>query len=420
MERVKTGRMTMRQLLKGVGRILLYGAAIWGAVDLIGAGIQRISLPKSPPNVVFLILDCWRYDYFTPELTPNIWELAQKGTSFTNFFVNSGYTCPSMASIFSGRLPQFVLGDMGEATGFRQLSRDPHNPRRNEDGAEMIPVNFTTFPELLKDFGYYTVAVVQNPSVGRWAGYDNKQWSVLNEFQIDDYSIGADTLVDVAVKCLENRPNKEKPFLLYIHFMDAHRPYNRLFLTEEEREKQEMYFATKETGDLELRERLLPEMKERYKRGVDLLDKQVARLIDRMADLNNTVFIVTADHGEMFNETGEAWNIEHGGRLPPEIVHVPLLISGGGIKGKIDSELREGIDIAPTVLSLAGIEPLAYMQGKNLLEPHGKNIVISRSPCETAYISKKGSDIKIVRTPLVGEIYDKDTIEELKAMGYVR
>lgn len=70
----------------------------------------------------------------------------------------------------------------------------------------------------------------------------------------------------------------------------------------------------------------------------------------------------------MFNESKEVWNVGHTGWVPQEIVHVPLILGGikWGIKPKVDKELREGIDIAPTILNIVGIPVPNYMTGSDL------------------------------------------------------
>jgi len=415
--------MTRRDFLKRLFNLAVYGAAAWKASDIIGWALDRLLAGKKPPNIVFLILDTWRYDHFTPELTPGMWELAKRGIRFTRYFVNSGYTRPSMASIFSGKLPKFEPGD----EPWRELGfRIPNEPMFNHLGMEVIPPNFTTFQGLLKDFGYCTIAVVKNGMVGRLMGYGWRQWSILVDVPFAS-SAGGDTLAEKAVKLLRERNTirRRKPYLLYVHFMDSHRPYDRSHLSEEDIELQETYFNTRENGDLKLRAKLLPEVFGHYQDGVRFLDEQVCILVDRVikeSGIDDTYFFISADHGEMFNETGEVWNIGHGGQLPKEIVHVPMIVFGGDVEtGQVNTEMREGLDIAPTMLSIAGIPPLGYMKGASLLKRAGKKVVESLSALETAFIRPaKDGDFSVERVPMPPANKADILREQLHAMGYFR
>lgn len=309
-------RITKRELIK-----LLIIISLWagfGAYKLLGCIWKDIINRDERPNIVFIILDAWRYDHFTPEITPNIWELAKKGIRFENFFVNAGYTRASMASIFSGRLPKFEKGDEAwKAIGFKHLYPAPIKPWVTAEGVEKIPPNLETFPEILRGVGYYTIAVIQNRCVGSWMGYDHRQWKALIEFPITENKIGADTLVKAATDKLnqEREYFKKQPYLLYLHFIDSHQPYNRLFLDKDAIDRANEYFGTVEDKKYEeefgkesvyyvvqqVRERLLPEMKHNYKEALRFLDKQVARLIYEIGDIDKTIYIITADHGEMFD-----------------------------------------------------------------------------------------------------------------------
>ena len=400
-------KYSRKELLKLLLKCLLIGSALYGAVTFIGllkGRIEKLVPHQNRPNIVLLVLDCWRYDHFSPEITPNIWAFAKKGVRFEDYFVNADSTLPSMMSIFSSVRPRYET-EGNVDIGFRKFHEDPNRPAVisiDKDKVEALPKNLVTFPEVLKTFGYYTFAVIQNPLVGTPVGYDSKQWSKLDETTVDNFKLGAEQLVRIAIKGLAERSEQEKkrPFFLYIHFMDAHFPYNRTQLTEDKFGRQMKYEKTAKTNEkqaLIVREALLPEMKEHYKSGVAYIDKQIPELISKIGELENPLFIITADHGEMFNEKGE---ILHGGSMPQEIVHVPLVIFGVKLKTKVDKKLRQGIDIAPTVLSLANCKMPPSTEGVNLLSDIEAKEVFSSSCNEDAYISKKGplGDIEIVRT----------------------
>lgn len=93
-------------------------------------------------------------------------------------------------------------------------------------------------------------------------------------------------------------------------------------------------------------------------------------LLDKLGNyLVNTIVIVTADHGEAFGEHGCFGH----GFLCEELIHVPLIIAGQGIKaGTVVREPIELIDLAPTVADFVGIESPLQFHGKSLLPVIGE------------------------------------------------
>jgi arylsulfatase A-like enzyme len=154
------------------------------------------------------------------------------------------------------------------------------------------------------------------------------------------------------------RANDDRPFFLFLHTYQVHTPYAappafaHLFPTPDD--------ASTARRDID-----------EYDREIVYTDAEVGRLLDRMkADglLDNTVVVVTADHGEEFGEHGYRF---HGPTLASEVLHVPLLL-------RADSLLPRGlradgpvglIDLAPTLLDLLGVAVPAGMQGVSQL-PH--------------------------------------------------
>lgn len=366
---------------------------------------------ENRPNFLFIVIDCWRYDQLNDQISPNIYSLAQQGVSFRKYYVNAGYTRPSMGAIFSSQYPAFEAGEDINITGFRRFGGTNMN-RRN---LETFSANLQTFPELLKNNGYETIAVTQMVNTGVAGGYGPKQWDQLLEIPFSTtqgLDIAGDSVTNEAIKQLAIR-KKTKPFLLYAHYIDAHYPYDRIHLTKEEVAKQKEYYGTAKNENTELREKLLPEVFRRYQMGIRYIDSQVARLIESV-NRDDTVIIITGDHGEMFNEKGY---IAHSGQLPEEIVHVPLVIAGPGIEAAANDHMIQSVDLMPTILSLAGVDIPADIQGQALLsQEYVTKPVVAFSPLETALISKK----EIIRTPLIKHHKsDEDIRRELKTLGYL-
>ncbi len=105
-----------------------------------------------------------------------------------------------------------------------------------------------------------------------------------------------------------------------------------------------------------------------YDREIRYTDDQLRRLFESIEELGlaeNTVFIVTSDHGEAFLEHGL---LEHGGYLTEEVVHVPLMLWGRGIpEGRRIPTLASHTDLMPTILELLGLRGPLLTQGASLL-----------------------------------------------------
>jgi len=370
---------------------------------------------KIRPNFVFIIIDCWRYDYFTPEVTPNIWNLAKRGVSFQNYYVNGYDTSSSMPAIFSSQYPYFEGGDyLINPTGFRRFRKNP----TGED-IKKLPSDLLIFPELLKNSGYKSIAITQNPKTSIHEGYGSKHWTYIAKVAWQNNG-PLSKVTSEAIRQIRVMPS-DKPFFLFLHYMDAHVPYNASNLSDIEKELLQKYSQTRRTAkyvpnpdDLEFRTKLLPMAKQKYLEGCQFVDAQIGHLLKQSA-LADSIIIITADHGEMFNEIGE---IIHPGFLPDEVVHVPLIIYTPHIKPRLDKRFFESVDLMPTILAMASIKAPSDLKGQDLFSSRyaAKLPIISSSYRETAYISKNG----INRVPLTDKPQTEEGYRaELKSLGYL-
>ncbi len=296
------------------------------------------SNPAVPANVILITLDTARADrmgFLGAQfgLTPNLDSLARQSAVFSRAYAHVPLTTPSHATILTGTYPQFNhLGDLGTP-----LVRD-------------LPY----LPDLLRQHGYRTAAFVGSqvldPKSAAAPGFDRG---------FDTYDAGfhsrrngedrytseerrAHNVVDHALIWLGRR--SRSPFFLWVHLYDPHDPYDppEPFKTK--------YAAAPYDGEIAYTD--------------SALGKLFAAL--RSQGLyEGAVIAVVADHGEAFGEHGEE---SHGFFLYDETVHVPLLIKLPGNRANLRITTRVGlVDVAPTLLTVAGVQAPAAMQGASLL-----------------------------------------------------
>jgi len=122
------------------------------------------------------------------------------------------------------------------------------------------------------------------------------------------------------------------------------------------------------SGSVYITPDVLKRMKDLYLAEVRYVDRELERIIDALKEsgrLDNTVIIITADHGEEFFEHG---NFDHSHSVYNELAHIPLIVHlPGGPTGRLKTVVRS-IDIAPTILDVANVGyDESEFQGRTLL-----------------------------------------------------
>lgn len=314
------------------------------------------------PNIIFLLIDSARADHFScygygKKTTPFIDSLASDGIQFENAISPSGSTKPVMYSIFTG----MHLSKVGNASTL--------NP------------NYRSMPEILKSAGYYTVGISHNPWVSSVTALDRGFdefwfWDRANVLRL----AGLKATVGKALArklfnsdlCIENvlakkfiRQNKKRPFFLYLHYGDVHHPYDPpeailkpfldadLSLQDVRRtNKDAHHFLKKDPGAIP--DRTIRILQNLYDGVLAYEDRQIQNLVEFIAAkklLNDTLIIITADHGDNIGEKGL---FSHKFILNEPLIHVPLILHlPGYFSGGVKSEkLVQTTDILPTLLQM--------------------------------------------------------------------
>lgn len=119
--------------------------------------------------------------------------------------------------------------------------------------------------------------------------------------------------------------------------------------------------------------RKIPEVRGRYADSLAYVDQQVGTLVDFLKEKGlweETVVVVTADHGQAFYEHGFA---THAGKLYDEVVRVPLIVRGPGVEPALHDRPVQHVDIAPTLLNLLHLPEHPGFQGKSIWEGGSKD-----------------------------------------------
>jgi hypothetical protein len=196
----------------------------------------------------------------------------------------------------------------------------------------------------------------------------NKRTKQLNRYMVlsaERHAYQAHDVNDQMVRFLKQRP--EKPFAAFLHILDIHESKMLIPTLERRRARHlpgDMLRAGRSWKKLHLGAAL-----EDF--GISYTDREFGRLVRLIEDAglaDNTVFIVTADHGGDNQLRIRGVGSELSRMFYDDFLHVPLVISGGDIEPGIDDAMSSNLDIAPTMCELAGEIPDKSFSGISLLE----------------------------------------------------
>ena len=302
--------------------VCLLGLPVWAA-------------PASSPNVVVITIDTLRADHVgcygdRNVKTPNIDALAHEGVRFERAFTPVPVTLPAHTALFTGTYPL--------RSGMHDFADNKLNPSQ------------PTLASVLKAKGYATGAVIGSAVLDSRFGlnhgfdfyYDHFDFSRLQESNLDEMERPGDAVADQAIDWLDQ--NYKNKFFLWMHLYDPHYPYRPPSPYSEEYKDRpydgEIAFADSQVG------RLIRELKEK---GV----------------YQNTLIVLTGDHGESLGEHGEK---THGFFIYNSTLHIPVVIRlPQGPASRTTSALISLPDLMPTVLSYLKIDVPPEVQGHNLL-----------------------------------------------------
>lgn len=392
---------------------LMAANALQGKPHDADSALPRKAHPeKKPPpeagNILFIIVDTLRADHlplygYRKIETEHLDRFARDAVRFEKAFSNASWTRPSFASSLTGRYP---------------------SSHRTVTKFDSLPDELLTLPEVLQEAGYLTCGMVTNFNLAPFFNFH--QGFDLYRYLEPDFVLGAG---DQAAKLLllqvlrrvddkahdrlgrvrkgsdyqdaeaVNRSifafldrEPPRPWFLFVGYMDPHDPYYAHPYDGSGQSR-----AARQKPD----PKEAPRLRDLYDGEIAYWDRQFGRLLaelKRRGLYDDLTMVVTADHGEEFMEHGGFW---HGTTLYDEQVHVPLLLKLPQNRqgGTTVSHWVESIDVMPTLLQQAGVEPPAGLQGKSLFA--GSEQVFAEENLEGNVLEslryrRQGSELKVI------------------------
>jgi arylsulfatase A-like enzyme len=370
-----------------------------------------------PRNIFLVVIDTLRADYLglyghPRDTTPTLDRLGRAGVVFERVFATAPSTLESVASLL---------------TGTAQLA--PRWPIRS------LPREVRPLQSLFKEAGYRTYGVVANPWLATRPRLFERDFD--DHWSITDWKeVASNTTRDatqVILDALDRHVNQPKPGFFYLHYIDPHDPYrppqrygfyegplpfasiqlHRASGEDAVRRKRDEYGYT----GLPQPESLSPEqmrlIRAQYAEELRYVDDSLASILDLLEErrlLHDSLIVVTSDHGEEFLEHGL---LKHGFSLHDELLHVPLIFHWPAwLRPERRDDLASGVDLAPTLLDLAGLEVPEYMTGYRLFgEGRGEAPV----PIRTHFINQDQRGFRTGKWKFIRNIHtDRDSIYDLE------
>lgn len=298
--------------------------------------------PEAPTdgrlNLLLITVDTLRADHLSSygyerATSPAMDQLAATGVLFEQAHATSSWTLPSLASLIGSAWPM----------NHRCLGDNRPLPKRIE-----------TLAEHLSKAGYRTGAIANHIFLGRryqmdqgYADYDDELALRFTERIASHKAITSEAVTDKAIGWLDGQASTPGPWHLWLHYFDPHFRY-------------QAHPEHPTSFDLNTPEDL-------YDGEIAFTDHHIGRLFDYLKQAGlaeDTAIVLVSDHGEEFQEHGGSM---HRRTLFEEVLRVPLIIKVPGLpSGRVSTSVSI-VDVAPTLLELAGIAPSLAYAGTSLV-----------------------------------------------------
>lgn len=309
-----------------------------------------------PParDIIWIVVDALRPDHlgaygYQKPTSPFLDALAKDSLVFLHAYANAPWTRPSTATMLTGLYP---------------------SGHQTQTDKSRLPGGLRTIAQDLKALGYATAAVVANGNASSIAGLDRGFDHYVDSRTHFKRLPAAGEVYAEALRWLKNRPDRKKPFFLFLFLVDPHDPYRAP--PEYEKEwlgklappaRRTPHWEYKNNYPAAEREAMIAV----YDAAIRFTDDQTRRFFGELEKLglkDRVNLVLTADHGDGFGEHGYYLHAHH---HYDEIIRVPLLvrIPSWGSRGHVFHPAQH-VDLLPTLVTLAGGQPRADLPGREL------------------------------------------------------
>lgn len=358
-----------RRVFTIMGLVILIALIVVSTISWISntAVSQAKARDEILPHIIFVVVDSLRADHvssygYMRETTPKLdAKVADEGVLFTDVTAASSWTNPSNGAMLTSHTPSSI------DTIWSDIDRS-------------IPEDEILLAEYLHDAGYKTAGFVSNYWLRSRFGYD--QGFDVYEGTSGEHTQRAFAINDLATDWIDSNKNdlqsSGQPLFLFLYYLDPHTwydpppPYDALYDNTYTGTLTTAVFGNGEevvAGNIVPTERDVEHLLALYDGEITHWDFYLGQMLDYLQTnglLENSIVVVTSDHGEMFGEHGK-W--VHGNSLYEEVIRIPLLFRYPDVltAGQVLTAPVHMMDIMPTLLDMVGSPVPDDMQGQSLL-----------------------------------------------------
>ena len=320
------------------------------------AGKTALNYPLSPVhceagphpfNIMIIAIDCWRFDMLNEAATPNLWRFSQENIRFDQHSAAANTTRFGIFSLFYGLYGTYWHSMFGELRG---------------------PVLIDQLNQANYQFGIFASAPLTSPEFDRTVFA-----KIRNRIPLKTEGASApdrDKKITEEMLAFLDKRNRDQPFFAFAFYdsthafaypADAAAPFQPAATSVDHLKFNAKYDPTP--------------LRNRFLNAVHFTDSLATSILERLKKeslLDNTVVLVTGDHGEEFNDSGQNyWG--HNNNFSRYQTRVPLIVHWPGKPALVISNLTSHLDVAPTFLQ--GVlhcttDPTNYSLGYSLFDPH--------------------------------------------------
>lgn len=323
-------------------------------------------------NILFIVADGFRYDMLSPDVTPNLYKFGKENIILENHFSGGNGTRFGIFTLIYG-----LYGNLWHSFLDSRQS----------------PVFLDTLQKLDYDFSILSSTRLSYPEFRSTAFV--KLQNYIFDTHSEPFAFKRDRIITDKFKEFLNKT--EKPFFGFIFYNSSHQFYQYPLEFEK--------FKPVITGDLNYMKSMDSEttekLKNRYKNSLFYIDSLIKEIIDILKTknkLDETIILITGDHGEEFNENGF---FSHTSAFDDYQIKTATIMHMPGIKNKVITNVTNHMDIVPTILNFMGYNtpPKEYSHGNNIFYTNQKDYTFSFNWYDGSIVTK---DYRIV-IPLTTE-----------------